>query len=60
MNKQPTLSELNSMEPKQVTGGQIPFPLPGAPGMPLKPVTPPVYITLAIGEGGGDLPDMLS
>ncbi|MCU7554516.1 hypothetical protein OCL06_07885 [Alteromonas sp. ASW11-19] len=60
MNKQATLSELTDMDPQHVSGGQIPFPLPGAPTMPLQPVTPPVYITLAIGEGGGDLPDMLS
>ncbi len=57
MNTQPTLAELAQSEAIDVSGGKIPFPIPGEP---IKPITPPVYFTLALGEGGGDLPDNLA
>lgn len=57
MNTQSTLKELAHAEAIDVSGGNIPFPLPGEP---IKPITPPVYYTLALGEGGGDLPDILA
>lgn len=41
----------------KVEGGALPHPL--HEGI-IKPIDPPVYITLAIGEGGGDLPVQLS
>ena len=57
MNTKLTLTELAQSEAIEVSGGKIPFPIPGEP---IKPITPPVYYTLALGEDGGDLPDILA
>lgn len=57
MNTKLTLTELAQSEAIEVSGGKIPFPVPG---QPIKPITPPVYYTLALGEDGGDLPDILA
>ena len=53
-----TQTEVSSADAQTVTGGAFrPVKLqPSVPYHPVKPVDPPVYITLAIGEGGGDLP----
>ena len=48
---------LKNQELLQVTGGKS---LVSAGTDPIRIVKPPVYITLAIGEDGGQLPDLLS
>ncbi|CAD5249934.1 conserved hypothetical protein [Alteromonas sp. 38] len=50
---------LETQELLQVTGGKSGVSA-GADKDPIRFVKPPVYITLAIGEDGGQLPDLLS
>jgi len=50
---------LATQELLQVTGGKSGVST-GADKAPIRLIKPPVYITLAIGEGGGQLPDLLS
>lgn len=56
MNTKPTLTELAQSEAIAISGGKISFLVPEEQ---IKPVKPPVYYTQALGEDGGDLPDIL-
>ncbi len=48
--------KLNDDDVNNIDGGIAPTPTYQDP---IEPVNPPVYITLAIGEGGGDLPNLM-
>ncbi|MEW9798836.1 hypothetical protein [Alteromonas sp. CYL-A6] len=54
MSATTTTMPLNDEEISNITGaaGHIPFPYP----KDLSPVEPPVYVTQAIGEDGGEIP----
>ena len=53
-----TPREISQAEQHQVAGGERLNP--SKISDKLKPVRPPVYYTLAIGENGGDLPETIT
>jgi hypothetical protein len=59
MQKNDTLQHINLVDLVQVNGGKSLVSI-GAGEGPIRAVKPPMYITLAIGEDGGQLPDLLS
>lgn len=55
-NTSPNTPVLTSEETNDISGGLCGPIKP----IPSKPIEPPVYITLAIGEGGGELPEIIA
>lgn len=56
------LNKAHVLSPRErdcVSGGESSIPYPYPKPEP-EPVTPPFYVTQAIGEDGGDVPDDLS
>ncbi|MCW8091920.1 hypothetical protein [Alteromonas sp. ASW11-130] len=50
---------LSSTEAQKVAGGAtLTVPKLSHQTLPIEPIAPPRYFTLAIGEGGGHLPDL--